>query len=246
MSVVLNVAAYRFVALDDPEQWRHRVLAQAQRATLRGTVLIAPEGLNLVLAGAPGAVRGVIGWLREQPGFDGLEVRESESAAVPFAHLRVKVKREIIRMDCPTIRPETQRAPALPPETLARWLDAGVDDEGRELVLLDTRNAFEADLGRFRGARDWRLARFGEFPQALQAHRGELAGKTVVSYCTGGIRCEKAALLMRASGVEHVWQLDGGILGYFARIGARHFEGDCFVFDARGTLNDTLGATGAV
>ena len=107
-------------------------------------------------------------------------------------------------------------------------------------MTLDTRNGFEVDHGRFRGAHDWRLARFSEFPQALLAHRAELEGKTVVSYCTGGIRCEKAALLMREAGVANVLQLDGGILKYFEETGGEHFDGDCFVFDARETLSDTL------
>ena len=107
-------------------------------------------------------------------------------------------------------------------------------------MTLDTRNAFEVDHGRFRGARDWRIGKFSEFPQALAAHRGELEGKTVVSYCTGGIRCEKAALLMAEAGIANVLQLDGGILKYFEDTDGKHFEGDCFVFDARATLNDTL------
>ena len=107
-------------------------------------------------------------------------------------------------------------------------------------MTLDTRNGFEVDHGRFRGAHDWRLAKFSDFPQALRAHRAELDGKTVVSYCTGGIRCEKAALLMAQAGVEHVLQLDGGILRYFEANGGRHFEGHCFVFDERERLSDTL------
>src|SRR5439155_12786435 len=106
-------------------------------------------------------------------------------------------------------------APALPAATLKRWLDAGHDDAGRPLVMLDTRNAFEVDHGTFAGAVDWRLARFSEFPQALAAHADELRGKAVVSFCTGGIRCEKAALVMQEAGLQNVWQLEGGILKYF-------------------------------
>jgi UPF0176 protein len=159
---------------------------------------------------------------------------------VPFGKLLVKVKREIIRMNHPTIRPQAGRAPSVDAQTLARWLDAGVDDTGREVVTLDTRNAFEVDQGRFQGAHDWRIAKFSEFPQALLAHRAELEGKTVVSYCTGGIRCEKAALLMQDAGMSNVWQLDGGILKYFEETGGAHFDGDCFVFDEREALNDTL------
>ena len=240
MNSILNVSAYRFVALADPLGWREPVRARALEHGLLGTVLLAGEGINLFVAGPEAGVRGFLGWLASHAEFAGLPVKESRSAAVPFGKLIVKVKREIIRMNHPQVRPQAARAPAVDAATLARWLDAGVDDAGREVVMLDTRNAFEVDQGRFRGAHDWRIGKFSDFPAALQAHRHELAGKTVVSYCTGGIRCEKAALLMADAGVDHVLQLDGGILKYFEQAGAAHFEGDCFVFDEREALTDTL------
>jgi UPF0176 protein len=237
---VLNLAAYRFVALDDLEALRERLLSQAQALALKGSVLLAEEGINLFLAGAEADARGFLSWLRGDARFADLQAKESWSERPPFQRLRVKLKREIIRMDHPTVRPVDARAPAVDAATLARWLDAGRCDAGRPLLMLDTRNGFEVDAGRFAGAIDWRLERFGDFPAALTDHRAELAGKTVVSYCTGGIRCEKAALLMREQGVEHVLQLDGGILQYFQTVGARHYEGGCFVFDERGTLDADL------
>ncbi len=246
MGAILNVAAYRFTALDDPAGWRDRLAGAAAAVGLKGTILVAGEGLNLSLAGAPGSLRRFVADLLAEPAFAGMPVRESHSDAVPFERLRVRVKPEIIRMNRPTVRPHTGRAPAVAPQTLVRWLDAGHDDGGREVVLLDTRNGFEVDAGRFRGALDWRLAKFGDFPAALDAHRGELAGKTVVSYCTGGIRCEKAALWMAGEGVDGVWQLDGGVLGYLAAVGGRHFDGHCVVFDGRGMLADTLEPVGPV
>lgn len=236
----LNIAAYRFVALDDAPTLRERIRTRAADLGLKGTVLLAAEGINLFLAGAADALGSFVAWLREDSRFAALEVKESWSETPPFGRLLVKVKAEIIRMDRPAIRPERGRAPAVDGATLARWLDAGRDDAGRPVVMLDTRNAFEVDHGRFCGAIDWRLQRFGEFPQALEANRAALAGKTVVSYCTGGIRCEKAALLMREVGVENVLQLDGGILKYFEQTGGRHFEGRCFVFDERETLSAAL------
>jgi UPF0176 protein len=238
----LNVAAYRFVAIDDAPVLRERLLAQARDHALKGTILLAPEGINLFLAGTPAEVHAFLDTLRSDPRFAGLAVKESRSDAPPFRRLLVKLKREIIRMNRPAIRPADARAPAVHPATLARWLDAGQDDAGRPVVTLDTRNGFEVDHGRFAGAVDWRLARFTDFPQALAAHRDEFAGKTVVSYCTGGIRCEKAALLMRELGVEHAWQLEGGILGYFEHVGGRHFDGNCFVFDERESLLPDLAA----
>ena len=240
MKPILNVAAYRFVALDDPARWRERLHAAADAAKLKGTVLIAEEGINLALAGHPDAVDAFLATLDACPEFHGMTVRRTGSDTVPFGRLRVKVKSEIIRMNRPAVRPARARAPALPPATLARWLDAGQDDGGRPLALLDTRNAFEVDAGRFRGALDWRLGRFGDFPAALDTHRRALEGRTVVSYCTGGIRCEKAALLMREAGLDAVWQLDGGILAYLEAVGGRHFDGHCVVFDGRGMLADTL------
>ncbi|MEO7152573.1 MAG: rhodanese-like domain-containing protein, partial [Burkholderiaceae bacterium] len=176
-----------------------------------------------------------VAWLRRDPAFAALQPHYSPADAQPFRRLKVRVRPEIIRMNRPTIRPESGRAAALAPATLARWLAAGHDDAGRPLALLDTRNGFEVDAGRFSGAIDWRLARFGEFPAALAAHREQLEDRTVVSYCTGGIRCEKAALLMREAGID-AWQLEGGILGYFEAVGAAHFDGACFVFDERSTV----------
>ena len=240
MNSVLNISAYKFVALADTALWRERIHTHAQGDALKGTVLLADEGINLFLAGTDHAVRGFVAWLVGHAEFADLHVKESWSAGVPFGRLRVKVKPEIIRMNHPTIRPQAGRAPVVDAKTLAHWLDAGTDDNGRELVLLDTRNAFEVDHGRFRGAHDWRTARFSDFPKALQTHRAELAGKTVVSYCTGGIRCEKAALLMAQLGVDNVLQLDGGILKYLEDTGGRHFDGTCFVFDAREQLDATL------
>jgi len=238
---ILNISAYLFTQLADTGALRESIRSQASARALKGTVLLAEEGINLFLAGEAAPLREFVAWLRSDTRFAGLDPKESWSGERPFGKLLVKVKREIIRMNHPAIRPQDERAPSVDAATLARWLAAGVDDAGREVVTLDTRNAFEVDHGRFRGALDWRLARFSDFPQALQARRGELEGKTVVSYCTGGIRCEKAALLMRDAGLPHVLQLDGGILKYFEEAGGRHFDGQCFVFDQREALSDTLG-----
>ena len=240
VSEILNISAYRFVVLDDTESLRAQIQAQAAARQLRGTVLLAEEGINLFLAGPPHEVRGFVDWLRLDPRFATLEVKESPSDALPFGKLLVKVKAEIIRMNHPAIRPQAERAPAVSPRTLARWLAQGHDDEGREVVTLDTRNAFEVDEGRFRGAIDWRIEKFSDFPAAALAHRDELSGKTVVSYCTGGIRCEKAALFMADAGIERVVQLDGGILKYFEETGGAHFDGNCFVFDERRTVGADL------
>ncbi len=126
------------------------------------------------------------------------------------------------------------------PATLQRWLRQGHDDAGRRVVLLDTRNVQEVDYGTFAGALTLPIVKFTELPEALAPHRAELADATVVSFCTGGIRCEKAALWMRADGMDNVLQLDGGILGYFEQVGGEGYDGRCFVFDERVALDPQL------
>ena len=236
--VAAVVAGYRFVELDDCAALRDRLFDCALRAGLKGTVLLAPEGINFNLAGAPLAVQRWLDTLNEDPRFQGLQPKRHTAVVLPFKRLRVKVKAEIIRMNELGIRPHAGRAPSVDGRTLARWLAAGHCDEGRPVVLLDTRNGFEVDAGAFDGALDWRLSKFSDFPAALKKHRSGLAGKTVVSYCTGGIRCEKAALWMQQAGVPHALQLDGGILRYFEVVpGAPHWRGRCFVFDERVALS---------
>ena len=240
MNKVLNVSAYKFVALDDLPVLRDRIRARAHELALKGTVLLATEGINLVLAGACVALRDFVAWLRLDARFADLAPKESYSARVPFRRLLVKVKREIIRMDSTSIQPQADRAPAVDAATLARWLDRGHDDNGRPIVTLDVRNAFEVEHGRFAGSMHFGLSKFSDFPAALVARRNALEGKMVVSYCTGGIRCEKAAMLMRDIGLDHVVQLDGGILRYFEEVGASHWHGHCFVFDEREALATDL------
>jgi len=242
MDNVLNISCYKFVALPDADDLRSVLLARALAAGLKGTVLLAEEGINFFLAGSAHAVRGFVDALRTDARFADLEPKESWSATVPFRKMLVKVKREIIRMDHPTIRPAAGRAPSVDPATLRRWLDQGHDDEGRPVVTLDTRNAFEVDHGTFDGAIDWRIDKFTDFPSALRAHKETLRAKTVVSFCTGGIRCEKAAILMRDEGLPHVYQLEGGILKYFELTDGAHYHGGCFVFDERRALSPDLSA----
>lgn len=238
----LNISAYKFVSLPDAHQLRDRLQAAAAELQLRGTVLLAEEGINLFLAGKEKDVREWVSRLRADPRFSDVDPKESFSATVPFRKLMVKVKREIIRMNMPAIRPERGRAPALPPATLARWLKRGRDDDGVPVIMLDTRNGFEVDEGAFDGAIDWRLRKFSDFPEALRAHADELAGRTVVSYCTGGIRCEKAAIVAQQMGLQRVWQLDGGILKYLETTDAPGWHGQCFVFDERRGVDAQLRA----
>ena len=240
----LNIASYRFVPLDELPALRQRLWQVASAQGLKGTVLLAEEGLNLCLAGPEAGVNAWLAVLRSDARLADLAVKTSWSADQPFQRLKVKIKAEIIRMNMPAVRPAAGRAPAVAASTLARWIEQGHDDSGRPLKLLDTRNGFEVDAGAFEGALDWRLHQFSDFPAALAAHRAELDGHTVVSYCTGGIRCEKAALVMQGLGLAHSYQLEGGILKYFEDTQGRApgWRGKCFVFDERAGLDTGLAA----
>ena len=237
---ILNISAYQFVALDQLPALQAQLQTRALRLKLKGTILLAEEGINLFLAGAAHEVHAFVAELRHDPRFTDLAPKESWSDAQPFRKMLVKIKREIIRMNHPTIRPQSGRAPAVSAATLNRWLDQGHDDEGRPVVVLDARNAFEVDCGTFKNAIDYRIEKFTEFPQAVSAHKAALKDKTVVSFCTGGIRCEKAAIYMREIGLEHTYQLEGGILKYFEETEAQHYQGTCFVFDERQELDPAL------
>jgi UPF0176 protein len=239
---ILNISAYLFVSLTDTAALRESIRSQASVRQLKGTVLLAEEGINLFLAGRAEDVRGFLSWLQTDSRFTPLQAKESYTASVPFKKLLVKVKPEIIRMNHPTISPEAARAPAVDAKTLARWLRKGQDDAGQAVVMLDTRNAFEVAHGSFSNAVHWKLSKFSDFPEAALAHAAELQGKTVVSFCTGGIRCEKAAIFMAQAGMQNVLQLDGGILKYFEEAGSEHFVGTCFVFDEREALQGDLSA----
>jgi UPF0176 protein len=242
VNTVLNISTYKFVPLPDAPALRETLLARALTRDLKGTILLAEEGINMFLAGPAEDVRGFIAELQTDPRFADIAPKESWSATRPFRKMLVKVKSEIIRMNYPAIRPAEGRAPAVAPATVKRWLDQGHDDEGRPVVTLDTRNDFEVDAGTFEGAIDWRITKFTEFPQAVLDHRADLEGKTVVSFCTGGIRCEKAAILMHEMGLDHVYQLEGGILKYFEETDSSHYRGSCFVFDERRAVDADLAA----
>ncbi len=237
---VLNISAYLFTPLKDTVALREACHAQANALSLKGTVLIAEEGINLFLAGSEHAVRTFVSWLQHDPRLASISPKESWSASQPFRKLLVKVKNEIIRMNHPAIQPQSGRAPAVDAATLKRWLDSGHDDQGRPVVTLDTRNAFEVDEGSFVNAVDWRIDKFSDFPGAASQHLNDLRDKTVVSFCTGGIRCEKAAIYLRELGLPEVYQLEGGILKYFEEVGGSHYSGNCFVFDERRGVHPDL------
>ncbi len=235
MDHIVNIAAYRFVSLSDLPTLRTSLREHALAQNLKGTILLAHEGINLFLAGSRENMDNFLRFLRAMPAFANLEIKESYSASQPFGKLLVKLKREIISLGQPDIDPSRDPAPRLSAGQLKAWLD-----EGREVVLLDTRNQFEIEHGSFVGALELGLNNFRSFANKIKQLDPALKEKPIVTFCTGGIRCEKAAPLMRKNGFEHVYQLDGGILKYFEECGTAHFNGNCYVFDERVALNAEL------
>ncbi|MFC7521670.1 sulfurtransferase [Xanthomonas populi] len=238
--MIINTAAYQFVAIHDPQQLADSVLSHADRQVLKGSVLVAEEGINLFLAGEAEQIDAFYAWLQTDSRFAQMRIKYSLSAQQPFARLKVKLKPEIISFRRDDASPLQGRAPTVTPSVLREWIRQGHDDRGHPLVLLDTRNAQEVEYGTFQGALTLRIDKFTELPSALGPHSAALADATVVSFCTGGIRCEKAALWMQAEGMDNVLQLEGGILGYFEDVGGEGYDGCCFVFDERVALDPEL------
>jgi UPF0176 protein len=237
---IVNIAAYRFTELTDLPSLRAELKSLCESQDLLGTILLSTEGINLFLAGTREAIDRIVARVRKLPSCASIEVKESLSDTQPFDKLMVKLKREIISMGVPEIAPQKYTSPRLSPEQLKQWLD-----EGTPVTLLDTRNGYEVDAGTFDGAIAVDIDDFREFPQAIARLPEQVKHQPIVTFCTGGIRCEKAAPLLERAGFTSVYQLDGGILNYFHRVGGSHFHGDCFVFDQRVTVDPQLQPTGS-
>ena len=241
MKPIVNIAAYYFSPITDGPVLMEQIRAWAADNALLGTVLIADEGVNMFLAGSADNIEHYLSSVRADPRFADLKVKYSYSDHQPFTKLKVKVKPEIISFRQDDVSPVSrERAAAVKPHDLARWLTQGHDDEGKRVVMLDTRNLTEVEYGTFKDAVVLPINKFTELPDAMQPYRDSLKDATVVSFCTGGIRCEKAAIWMNDIGMDNVLQLEGGILGYFEAVGDVGYEGRCFVFDERIALDAQL------
>ena len=236
---ILNIAAYQFSAIDNPAALAKSLQTLAQSHDLLGTILVAKEGLNLFLAGPVAVLEQWLLVLRQDARFAAIRVKKSYSNHLPFKRLKVRLEREIITFD-PAINPAQIRMPVVSPARLKAWLDQGHDDAGQSVVLLDTRNREEVAIGSFVGALNPQIEKFTALPAAVNQLTDQLQGKTVVAFCTGGVRCEKAVPWLHAQGLTNSYQLDGGILAYFEAVGGAHWRGKCFVFDARIALDPAL------
>lgn len=229
-----HLSFYRFVPIEDPSALRAELLAFCRARGLLGTVLLAREGVNAMVCGEAS----VVGAFREEmerrfgPGLPFRETRSDPESA--FSRLLVKVKAELVPVGEAGLSPAVRTAPRLCPAELKRRLDAG-----EPLVLLDARNDYEVKVGTFRGAESLGLESSRHFASRARERAAAWRGKTVVSFCTGGIRCEKASAVLLGLGLD-AFQLDGGILRYFEETGGAHFEGKCFVFDGREAVDGSL------
>lgn len=235
---IVNISTYRFVHLDNLSSLQAKLKSVCDELGLRGTILLSPEGINLFVAGSRSAIDNFLDQLRAMAPFAGMEAKESISDEQPFSRMLVRLKKEIIAFGVDGIDPASRPSPKLSPTQLKQWLD-----EGRDVVLLDTRNDYEVEIGTFSNALPIGVDHFRDFPEAVERLDPSLKKKPLVMFCTGGIRCEKAGPFMEQQGFEQVYQLDGGILKYFELVGGDHWDGECFVFDKRVALDPHLEET---
>ncbi|RWA72994.1 rhodanese-related sulfurtransferase [Mesorhizobium sp.] len=233
----IRVAAlYKFARLDGYEALREPLAAFCRGRGIKGTLLLAHEGINGTVAGSEEAIAALIDHLQTIEGLAGIEVKYSAAADMPFHRMKVRLKREIVTMGVDNLDPATSAGTYVAP---ADW-NALISDT--DTLVIDTRNAYEVSIGTFKGAVDPKTASFREFPVWIEQHREELEGRKVAMFCTGGIRCEKATAYVKSLGFKNVFHLQGGILKYLEEVPAEEslWQGECFVFDERVSVSHGL------
>jgi UPF0176 protein len=228
-SPIVVAALYKFVHLPDFHALRPALLDCAEAAGIKGTLLLAEEGINGTISGSRAGIDAVLGWLRADPRMATLEHKESLTDRHPFYRLKVKLKKEIVTLGVPEVDPNTLVGTYVDAQD---W-NALISDP--EVLVLDTRNDYEVETGTFRRAIDPKTTSFREFPQFVREHFNPEQHKKVAMFCTGGIRCEKASSFMLGEGYAEVYHLKGGILKYLEEVPAEEslWQGECFVFDHR-------------
>lgn len=240
MNGMVVSALYKFVRLEDFRQLREPLLSLMNEHDMRGTLLLAEEGINGTVSGSREAIDALMDWFHADSRFHGLEYKESTAQAHPFLRAKVKLKREIVTMGVPGVDPQRTVGTYLSPR---EW-DSVIADP--ETLVIDTRNQYEYEIGSFEGAVNPATESFREFPDYVREHLDPARHRKVAMFCTGGIRCEKATAWMKEQGFEEVYHLKGGILKYLEETPeeASRWRGECFVFDERVTVNHRLEAGG--
>ena len=235
---IVNIAGYRFVDLDDRDELRQPFRFICEKLNLKGTILLSSNGINFFLAGDKKSINSYIEFLESDKRFIDIPLKISYTDYQPFRRMLVRLKKEIISLGLDEVRPAEFTALNIKPQELKNLLD-----ENEDLLILDTRNDYETRVGLFENAIDLNLSTFRDFPEAILDLPEEYKTKQIVMYCTGGIRCEKAAVVMMNAGFENVKQLEGGVLRYFEETDGSHWKGDCFVFDQRVAVDTELNET---
>lgn len=237
----LKVAAlYQFAALPDFRELREPLRAFAAGLGIKGSVLLAHEGINGTVAGTDTAIDAFVGELAQGPLFggrlDNLELKFSTAAQMPFQRLKIRLKKEIVTLGDAAGDPTRQVGAYVEPSDWNALISTP------DTLVIDTRNAFEVAMGTFEGAVDPGIRSFGQFKDFAAEKLDPAKHRRIAMFCTGGIRCEKAAIFMREAGLDHVYQLEGGILKYFEETRGAHYHGNCFVFDERRGVDADLSA----
>ena len=236
MSELLVATFYKFTKIEDLAALQKTIEACCIENDVRGIVLLASEGINSTIAGPRNGVLAVLEFLRKDPRFDGLTWKESIAKEQPFRKLRVRLKKEIVTMGVPGIDPERLVGTYIKPED---WNDLISDPD---VIVVDTRNDYEVEIGTFKDAINPDITSFGEFPKWIKDNIDIHTQPRVAMFCTGGIRCEKSTALLKEAGVKEVFHLEGGILKYLEQIPEDQslWDGECFVFDERVSVGHGL------
>ncbi|MDB2385997.1 rhodanese-related sulfurtransferase [Shewanella sp.] len=236
MSKIVVCAMYKFVSLAHFESIQKPLLTQMETSGIKGTLLLASEGINGTVAGTQQAIDGLLAWLDTQPGLDNIVYKLSFDDDMPFYRTKVKLKKEIVTMGVEGIDPNKVVGTYVKPQD---W-NALISDP--EVLLVDTRNDYEVQIGTFKNALDPQTATFREFPEYVKQNLDPAKHKKVAMFCTGGIRCEKSTAYLKEQGFDDVYHLEGGILKYLEEVEQEEsmWQGECFVFDNRVAVNHDL------
>ncbi len=236
MSNFLVAALYKFVTLDDHQALQEPILKTCEGHGIKGTLLLASEGINGTVAGTEEGIRALLAHLHAMPEFSDLNHKESWAEEMPFLRMKVRLKKEIVTMGVPGTDPQKIVGSYVKPED---WNELILDPD---VVLVDTRNDYEVEIGTFKGAIDPKTTNFRDFPDWVQRNHNVLNKPKVAMFCTGGIRCEKSTAYMKEQGYDDVYHLEGGILKYLEEVPPAEsmWEGECFVFDSRVSIKHGL------
>jgi UPF0176 protein len=236
MNSVVVSALYKFVTLEQFGDLKNPLLRFMQKQGIRGTILLAKEGINGTIAGSASAIEALYAWFNEQPGLDNIAHKESYHQSVPFNRAKVKLKKEIVTLGIEGIDPKKIAGTYVKPKDWNQLISA------EDVTVIDTRNDYEVQIGTFKRAINPETKTFREFPEYVKRHLDPQKNKKVAMFCTGGIRCEKSTAYLKGLGFNEVYHLEGGILKYLEEVPESEslWEGECFVFDERVTVNHAL------